>query len=90
MSWVAGTLPSAIYMSVCTLSCAALTPHGGNNMKTVPTTCPNCGAPKKKPARKEMENGQLREYPTVYTCGTITSPNWSPPIFDKNCVRKGK
>ena len=48
-------------------------------------TCPYCGSEQMYPTRIEEERGQKREYPTTFLCGTITSPNWSPPIRGRVC-----
>lgn len=49
--------------------------------------CPNCGAPDKYPEKSKVDHslGYERITPTTYTCGTTDSPNWSPPIYGKNC-----
>lgn len=47
--------------------------------------CPYCQAAVKFGPRIEIEYGMKREYPTTYICGTVTSPNWSPPIRGKQC-----
>jgi hypothetical protein len=53
--------------------------------KAADTKCPYCGAAQKYPTHYEMEHGMLREYPTTYKCGTVTSPMWAPPIKGKTC-----
>lgn len=53
-------------------------------------TCPNCGAPNQYPDRPKVDHslGYPRNRPTTYACGTVASPNWSPPVYDKNCIAK--
>ena len=55
---------------------------------TTKLVCPYCKAPAKWPPRIENYHGMIREYPTTYECGTVTSPNWSPPIRGKTCTDK--
>lgn len=52
--------------------------------------CPRCGAPDKYPnaPKTKIEYGQVRNRPTIFECGTVTSPYWSPPVYDKNCQEK--
>ena len=48
--------------------------------------CPYCGSVVKYGPRIETDRwGGKREYPTTYACGTVTSPNWQPPIRGKHC-----
>lgn len=49
--------------------------------------CPGCGAPQKYPNKPPVtyEHGYPRNRPIVFTCGTVASPDWSPPVYDKNC-----
>lgn len=56
------------------------------------TICPNCGAPNKYPDKTKVthEHGYPRNRPTTYTCGTVTSPDWSPPIYGKGCIDTNK
>ena len=56
-------------------------------MKKKVARCPNCGAPDKYPdkAKTYLHYGQQRNRPTTYTCGTTTSPDWSPPVYGKDC-----
>lgn len=49
-----------------------------------PLVCPRCGAPVKHPP-KMQGRWQDRVGPTTYTCGTVTSPDWAPPIYGKDC-----
>jgi hypothetical protein len=58
-------------------------------MKQVSKRCPNCGAP----VEKAGEHDSYKDYwsPTIYACGTVASPHWSPPVYDKKCLsRKDK
>ena len=48
--------------------------------------CPNCGAPQKRPATVERTHSGTRVYPTTYLCGSVDSPNWSPPIISHHCA----
>ena len=50
--------------------------------------CPNCGAPPKYPYKPTKVDyfGTPRNAPTTFACGTVTSPDWSPPVYDKNCI----
>jgi hypothetical protein len=48
--------------------------------------CPYCGAKKKYPTKFEIRYGAKYEYPTTYTCGTATSPNWGNPVRGKRCI----
>lgn len=52
--------------------------------------CPNCGAPDKYPDKVKVsyDRGYPRNLPTTYTCGTVTSPDWSPPIYGDDCHRR--
>lgn len=45
--------------------------------------CPNCGAPDKNPEESKITyvHGQPRNRATTYTCGSMTSPDWSPPLI---------
>lgn len=47
--------------------------------------CPYCGAGQEHPTKIETRYKQPYECPTTYTCGTVTSPNWAPPVRGKNC-----
>lgn len=47
--------------------------------------CPYCNAKPAYPTRVETTAGGRREYPTTFTCGTVTSPDWGPPIRGENC-----
>ena len=51
--------------------------------------CPYCGSDIKHKGRIEVVYGVRREYPTTYICGTVTSPNWNPPIKGKQCTENG-
>lgn len=53
-------------------------------MKTE-TKCPYCGSPAKFPTKIEIRYNSPYEYPTTFVCGTVTSPNWNPPIKGENC-----
>jgi hypothetical protein len=55
-------------------------------IETATAHCPYCGAAVKHPGRIEREYGIPREYPTTYACGTVTSPNWRPPVRGKQCT----
>jgi hypothetical protein len=46
-------------------------------------TCPNCGAPLKHAPRVDAYG---RQTPSIFTCGTVTSPHWSPPIWGEACI----
>lgn len=50
---------------------------------TIKKLCPNCRAPQKYQT-KTNETGY--ELPTTYLCGTSDSPNWSPPLYSKECT----
>lgn len=47
--------------------------------------CPYCGSKPLYPTKIEMRYKQKYEYPTTYVCGTVTSPNWNPPIRGELC-----
>lgn len=51
------------------------------------STCPRCGAPDKYPnaPKTTVRHRVIRNVPTTYTCETVTSPDWSPPIYGPNC-----
>lgn len=53
-------------------------------------TCPNCGAPNKYPNKTVMatEFNYPRHRPVIFTCGTVMSKDWSPPIYGKDCHSK--
>jgi hypothetical protein len=48
-------------------------------------TCPYCKSKKKYPTKFEIRYKEKYEYPTTFICGTVTSPNWAPPIKGKDC-----
>ena len=56
--------------------------------KTPAQYCPNCHAPNKYPDKPRVVYyfGTLRNAPTTFTCGTVTSPDWSPPVYGKDCI----
>ncbi len=50
--------------------------------------CPGCGAPKKYPDEPDTlvdRFGRVHRRPIVFTCGTVASLDWTPPVYDKNC-----
>jgi len=53
-------------------------------------SCPYCEAQVKKKGRVITEHGAPRTMPTIYMCGTVTSPNWSPPVRGAECRREKK
>jgi hypothetical protein len=50
--------------------------------------CPYCGAAIKHKGKIGIDYNRERVYPTTYLCGTVTSPNWTPPIRGKECWMK--
>ena len=55
---------------------------------TVPDRCPNCGAPVAKASRPDMSKMYACSTPTIYKCGSVASPDWSPPLIYCVAVRK--
>lgn len=54
-----------------------------------PPTCPYCGSPVKYPGRPlGRYPGDTYIKPTTFSCGTVTSPHWGPPVRDKNCGKR--
>ena len=51
-------------------------------------TCPNCGAPDKyqDTPKVDRSSGNPRNRPTTYECGTVTSPDWAPPVYGTDCA----
>ncbi len=45
-------------------------------MTSMPESCPYCGSPRKYPTKVETRYKMRYEYPTTFSCGTVTSPNW--------------
>ena len=52
--------------------------------------CPNCGAPRKYPAKTAHNGTSPRIYPTTYVCGTVNSQNWLQPVVTKQCSEFSK
>jgi hypothetical protein len=45
-------------------------------------SCPYCSAPVKHPSRPRSTYGVT---PTTFSCGTTSSPEWSPPVRGRLC-----